>query len=57
MQKEPKPELPVNEKCANAILALLPSMQGEKHAPDIKRLCEIHFLEAEAKSKLQTAKP
>lgn len=52
MQKETTPELPVNEKCANAILALLPTMQGEKHAPDIRRLCEIHFLEHEARTKL-----
>lgn len=54
MQKETTPELPVNEKCANAILALLPTMQGEKHAPDIKRLCEIYFLEAGAKNKLES---
>lgn len=52
MQKETTPELPVNEKCANAILALLPTMQGEKHAPDIKRLCEVYFLEHEARTKL-----
>lgn len=52
MQKETTPELPVHQKCANAILALLPNMQAEKHTPDINRLCEIYFLEHESRTKL-----
>ena len=46
-------EKPIHEKCAQAILDGMPPLQSEKQATEVRRLCEIYFLEAEASTKLE----